>query len=61
MWFKTGKTPVIEGTESRKLLATIPATTLCDLRDRAPIATALAGRSDRARKEQAAHSPASFS
>ena len=36
---KTGKTPVLEGTERRKLLASIPSTTLRDLRDRALIAT----------------------
>jgi site-specific recombinase XerD len=36
---KTGKTPVLEGTEWRKLLNSIPATTLRDLRDRALIAT----------------------
>src|SRR4051812_3691504 len=36
---KVGKTPVLEGTEWRKLLASIPATTLRDLRDRALIAT----------------------
>jgi site-specific recombinase XerD len=36
---KTGKTPVLEGAEWRKLLASIPTTTLRDLRDRALIAT----------------------
>jgi site-specific recombinase XerD len=36
---KTGKTPVLEGSEWRKLLASIPPTTLRDLRDRALIAT----------------------
>jgi site-specific recombinase XerD len=36
---KTGKTPVLEGAEWRKLLATIPALSLRDLRDRALIAT----------------------
>jgi site-specific recombinase XerD len=36
---KTGKTPVIEATEWRTLLDSIPATTLRDLRDRALIAT----------------------
>src|SRR2546423_7489614 len=36
---KTGKTSVLEGTEWRKLLDSIPATTLRDLRDRALIAT----------------------
>jgi len=36
---KTGSTPVLEGAEWRKLLASIPATTLRDLRDRALIAT----------------------
>jgi site-specific recombinase XerD len=36
---KTDKTPVLEGAEWRKLLASIPATTLRDLRDRALIAT----------------------
>ncbi len=36
---KTGKTPVLEGAEWRKLLASIPATTLRDMRDRALIAT----------------------
>jgi integrase len=36
---KTGKTPVLEGEEWRKLLASIPTTTLRDLRDRALIAT----------------------
>ena len=36
---KIGKTPVLEGTEWRKLLDSIPATTLRDLRDRALIAT----------------------
>ena len=37
---KTGKTPVLEGAEWRKLLDSIPATTLRDLRDRALIADA---------------------
>jgi len=36
---KTGKTPVPEGAEWRKLLASIPTTTLRDLRDQALIAT----------------------
>jgi hypothetical protein len=36
---KTGKTPVLESIEWRKLLDSIPATTLRDLRDRALIAT----------------------
>ena len=36
---KIGKTPVLEGDEWRKLLASIPTTTLRDLRDRALIAT----------------------
>jgi integrase len=36
---KTGKTPVLEGGEWRKLLASIPDNTLRDLRDRALIAT----------------------
>jgi site-specific recombinase XerD len=36
---KTGKTPVLEGAQWRKLLNSIPATTLRDLRDRALIAT----------------------
>src|SRR6202163_4815566 len=36
---KTGKTPVLDADEWRKLLASIPATTLRDLRDRALIAT----------------------
>src|SRR6266478_2097373 len=36
---KTGKTPVPEGAEWRKLLASIPTTTLRDLRDCALIAT----------------------
>src|SRR5712671_7025149 len=36
---KTGKTPVLEGDEWRKLLGSIPTTTLRDLRDRALIAT----------------------
>jgi site-specific recombinase XerD len=36
---KTGKTPVLEGDEWRKLLDSIAATTLRDLRDRALIAT----------------------
>jgi site-specific recombinase XerD len=36
---KTGKTPVLDGTEWRTLLDSIPATTLRDLRDRALIAT----------------------
>src|ERR1700720_2861305 len=36
---KTGKTPVLEDEEWRKLLASIPTTTLRDLRDRALIAT----------------------
>jgi integrase len=36
---KTGSTPVLEGEEWRKLLDSIPATTLEDLRDRALIAT----------------------
>jgi integrase/recombinase XerD len=36
---KTGKTPVLDGSQWRKLLASIPDTTLRDLRDRALIAT----------------------
>src|SRR6266850_7254224 len=36
---KTGKTPVLEGAEWRKLLDSIPTETLRDLRDRALIAT----------------------
>ena len=36
---KVGKTPVLDGAEWRKLLDSIPATTLRDLRDRALIAT----------------------
>jgi site-specific recombinase XerD len=36
---KTGSTPVLEGTEWRKLLGSIPTLTLHDLRDRALIAT----------------------
>jgi integrase len=36
---KTGKTPVLQGAEWRKLLKSIPDTTLRDLRDRALIAT----------------------
>jgi hypothetical protein len=36
---KTGRTPVLEGEEWRKLLGSIPATTLRDPRDRALIAT----------------------
>jgi site-specific recombinase XerD len=36
---KTGKTPVLEGDEWRKLLNSIPTATLRDLRDRALIAT----------------------
>jgi site-specific recombinase XerD len=36
---KTGSTPALEGDEWRKLLDSIPATTLRDLRDRALIAT----------------------
>ena len=36
---KTGKTPVLEGAEWRKLLKSIPDTTCRDLRDRALIAT----------------------
>jgi site-specific recombinase XerD len=36
---KTGKTPVLEGTEWRKLLDAIPLETVRDLRDRALIAT----------------------
>jgi site-specific recombinase XerD len=36
---KTGKTPVLEGDEWRRLLDSIPATTLRDLRDRALIGT----------------------
>src|SRR5271163_2584065 len=36
---KTGKTPVLEGKEWRKLIDTIPADTVRDLRDRALIAT----------------------
>jgi integrase len=36
---KTGKTPVLEGVEWRKLLDSIPAATLRDLRDRTLIAT----------------------
>jgi site-specific recombinase XerD len=35
----TGKTPVLKGAEWRKLLKSIPDTTLHDLRDRALIAT----------------------
>ena len=34
-----GKTPVLDGAEWRKLLKSIPDTTLRDLRDRALIAT----------------------
>src|ERR1700745_2306154 len=36
---RTAKTPVLEGVEWRKLLNSIPTTTLRDLRDRALIAT----------------------
>ena len=36
---KTGKTPVLEGSEWRKLIDTIPTDTVRDLRDRALIAT----------------------
>jgi site-specific recombinase XerD len=36
---KTGKTPVLDGNEWRKLIDTIPINTLRDLRDRALIAT----------------------
>jgi hypothetical protein len=36
---KTGKTPLLEGAEWRKLLKSIPDTTLRDLRDRALIVT----------------------
>jgi site-specific recombinase XerD len=36
---KTGKTPVLDGKEWRKLIDTIPADTVRDLRDRALIAT----------------------
>ena len=36
---KTGKTPVLDGKEWRKLLDSIPTTTVRDLRDRALIAT----------------------
>jgi integrase len=36
---KTGKTPVLDGKEWRKLLTSIPADTVRDLRDRALIAT----------------------
>jgi site-specific recombinase XerC len=36
---KTGKTPVLEGDEWRKLFASIPTATLRDLRDRPLIAT----------------------
>src|SRR5260370_36006573 len=36
---KTGKTPVLEGTEWRELLDSIPSATLRDLRGRALIAT----------------------
>ncbi len=36
---KTGKTPVLEGTEWRRLIDTIPTDTARDLRDRALIAT----------------------
>jgi hypothetical protein len=36
---KTGKTPVLAGDEWRKLLTSIPTTTLRDLRDRTLIAT----------------------
>jgi hypothetical protein len=35
---KAGKTPVLEGAEWRKLLASISSTTLRDLRDRTLIA-----------------------
>jgi hypothetical protein len=38
---KTGKTPVLEGTEWRKLLASILLTTLRHLRDLALIATSI--------------------
>jgi hypothetical protein len=36
---KTGKAPVVEGAEWRKLLSSIPTETVDDLRGRAPIAT----------------------
>jgi integrase len=36
---KTGKTPVLDGKEWRRLIDTIPADTVRDLRDRALIAT----------------------
>ena len=36
---KTGKTPVLDGKEWRRLLDTIPTDTVRDLRDRALIAT----------------------
>jgi hypothetical protein len=36
---KTGKTPVLEGAEWRRLIDTIPTETVCDLRDRTLIAT----------------------
>jgi site-specific recombinase XerD len=36
---KSGKTPVLDGKEWRKLIDTIPTDTLRDLRDRALIAT----------------------
>ena len=36
---KTGKTPVLEGAEWRRLIDTIPTATVRDLRDRALIAT----------------------
>jgi len=35
----TGKTPVLDGAEWRKLIEAIPADTVRDLRDRALIAT----------------------
>src|SRR3984893_9244738 len=44
---KTGKTPVLEGEEWRKLLASIPTTTLRDLRDRALRPTPLQLRAHR--------------
>jgi site-specific recombinase XerD len=39
MWSRPARTPALEGAEWRKLLGSIPSTTLRDLRDRALIAT----------------------
>jgi integrase len=48
---KTGKTPVLEGQEWRKLIDAIPTDTVRDLRDRALIATLTRLASARTRKD----------